>query len=114
MHQNLADRPADAARPQLCDRFGNSGFNSLRGPGVKNWDLGLFRRISLGGDRNLQIRAECFNVTNTPQFNNPGANVSSLQLNPDGTIRSLGGYTEITGTHGRSERQFRVGIRVGF
>jgi hypothetical protein len=95
-------------------RFGNAGFNSLRGPGVKNWDLGLFRRFALGGARDLQLRAEAFNVTNTPQFNNPGPNVSNLQLNPDGTIKNLNGFTEITGTHGRSERQFRIGLRVGF
>jgi hypothetical protein len=31
---------------------------------------------------NLQIRVEAFNVTNTPRFNNPGANVSNLRLNP--------------------------------
>lgn len=95
-------------------RFGNSGFNSLRGPGSKNWDLGVFRRFALGRGRDLQFRAECFNVTNTPQFSNPGANVSSLQLNPDGSIKSLNGYTEVTGTRGRSERQFRVGLRFGF
>jgi hypothetical protein len=63
----------------------------------------------------VQVRAEVFNVTNTPQFSNPGANRSSLQLNPDGTIRNLNGYTEVTSTRGRfSERQLRLGLRIGF
>lgn len=104
-----------AFTPVTDVRFGNAGFNSVRGPGTKRWDMGLFRRITLAGRANLQIRVEAFNVTNTPEFNNPGANVSSLRLNSDGTIRSLNGFTEITSTRGsRSERQLRVGIRLGF
>jgi hypothetical protein len=96
-------------------RLGNSGFNSMRGPGRVQWDMGLFRQINLGGQRNVQLRIEAFNVTNTPHFGNPGANRSSLQLNPDGTIRNLNGYTEITSTSGsKSERQVRLGIRFGF
>ena len=57
--------------------------------------------------------------TNTPHFANPGTNVSNLQLNPDGSIRNLGGYTEITslantGRDGIDERVFRFGLRVSF
>ena len=49
----------------------------------------------------------------------PGTNVSNLQLNPDGSIRSLGGYTEIssvtgTGREGTDERVIRIGLRVSF
>jgi hypothetical protein len=96
-------------------RFGTAGFNTLRGPGVAQWDLGLFRQVNMGHRANVQVRIEAFNVTNRPQFGNPGANRSSLQLNPDGTIRNLNGYTEITGTSGsKSERQVRVGLRIGF
>ena len=96
-------------------RLGNAGFNSLRGPGQRQWDIGLFRQVNLGGQKNLQLRIEAFNVTNTPQFGNPGASRSSLQLNPDGTIRNLNGFTEITGTTGsKSERQIRLGLRLGF
>jgi hypothetical protein len=59
--------------------------------------------------------------TNTPHFANPGANVSNMALNPDGTIRALGGFSEITATNathlGRGasdERIFRFGLRVSF
>jgi Carboxypeptidase regulatory-like domain/TonB dependent receptor len=104
-----------AFAPVTEARFGNAGFNTLRGPGVAQWDLSLFRQINLSGHRNVQIRLAAFNLTNRPQFNNPGSNRSSLQLNPDGSIRNLNGYTEITSTTGsKSERQVRVGIRLGF
>jgi hypothetical protein len=96
-------------------RLGNSGFNSMRGPGRLQWDMSVFRQINLGSQRSLTLRVEAFNVTNTPHFSNPGGNRSSLQLNPDGTIRNLNGYTEITSTSGsRSERLLRVGVRLGF
>jgi hypothetical protein len=104
-----------AFAPVTEQRLGNAGFNSLVGPGRVQWDMNLFRQVNLGQQTNVQLRIEAFNVTNTPHFSNPGANRSSLQLNPDGTIRNLNGYTEITSTTGsKSERQFRVGIRLAF
>lgn len=104
-----------AFAPVTEARFGNAGFNILTGPGIAEWDLGIFRRFDIGR-ANLQFRLEGWNITNRPQFNNPGSNRSSLQLNPDGTIRNRNGYTEITGTRGAktAERQFRVGLRLGF
>jgi hypothetical protein len=106
-----------AFAPITAPRFGNAGFNSLRGPGVANWDIGLFREFSAVERFRIQFRAEAFNGTNTPHFSNPGSNVSNLTLNPDGSVRSLGGFTEITSTNsigreGIDERQFRFGLRV--
>ncbi len=95
--------------------FGTAGWNLLRGPGIAGWDFGLFRQFQITERVNLQFRAESFNFTNTPKFNNPGGNVSSLQLNTDGTIRNLNGFTEVTGTRADfPERQFRFGLRIGF
>jgi hypothetical protein len=86
----------------------------LRGPGFWSWDFGLFREVTLVGQKTLQIRFEGFNMLNTPRFNNPGANASNLQRNPDGSIRNLNGFAEITGTATGSERQMRLGLRLGF
>jgi hypothetical protein len=93
-------------------RYGNSGLNILRGPGVVNLDLGLFREFRVR-DLQIQFRAEAFNATNTPHFNNPGANVSNMRLNADGSVNTLGGYTEITSAR-PDERQVRLGVRVVF
>ncbi len=105
--------------PVTQPRFGNSGLNILRGPGIVNWDFGVFRQFQVTERWRLEFRMEAFNFTNTPHFGNPGNNVSNLNLNLDGTIRSLGGFTEITGTtnlarDGIDERQFRLGLRISF
>jgi len=81
-------------------RFGTSGFNILRGPSVKNWDFGLFKQFDITEGMNLQFRLESFNFTNSPQYNNPDASVTSSS------------FMSITG--GSNERQFRFGLRLGF
>jgi Carboxypeptidase regulatory-like domain/TonB dependent receptor len=101
-----------AFRPVTEARFGTAPFGAVRGPGYANWDLGIFRQFTLHKTTNIQFRFEAFNALNTDHFNNPGGNVSSMQLNPDGSIRSLGGYTEVTGAFG--ERQLRLGLRLGW
>jgi hypothetical protein len=103
-----------AFKPVTEARFGTAPFNVLRGPGVKSWDLGIFRQFKLPRQMDLQVRLEAFNVTNTPRFSNPGGNVSNLRLNPDGSVNNLNGYAVITSTQDGSERQVRLGARIGW
>ena len=37
-----------------------------------NFDASLFRKIAIREKTTLELRAESFNTTNTPHFNNPG------------------------------------------
>jgi hypothetical protein len=104
----------EAFRPVTEARFGTAPWNVLYGPGFWSWDFGMFRELTLPRNKTLQLRFEGFNMLNTPRFNNPGGNVSNLQRNADGSIRSLNGFAEITGTAAGSERQMRLGIRLGF
>jgi len=101
-----------AFAPVTTVRFGNTGRNILRGPGVFNLDASLFREFKLTERFGFQLRAEVFGVTNTPQFGNPGATVSSATRNADGSIRSFGGYSEITGAGG--ERNIRFAAKFTF
>jgi hypothetical protein len=108
-----------AFAPVTQARFGTAAFNSVRGPGHANLDLAIVRNFRLGPRYQFQVRLEALNATNTPHFSNPGSNRSNLILNPDGSIASLGGYTEITSTTGTGregvdERVFRVGLRMRF
>jgi len=48
--------------------LGNVQINSLQGPGEKNVDFALLKKISLGGVRSLELRAEAFDVFNHPNF----------------------------------------------
>jgi len=93
-------------------RFGNAGRNSMRGSGLFNLDASVFRDFSLTEGLRLQLRAESFGVTNTPQFRNPGANASAPTRNPDGSIRALNGWTEVTSAGG--ERQVRFALKIFF
>jgi hypothetical protein len=103
----------NAFAPVTAVRFGTSGRNTLRGPGLVNLDASLFRDFQLRDGLKVQVRAEVFNVTNTPAFNNPGANASAPTRNADGTILNLNGYTEITSAQA-TERQVRFALRVVF
>jgi hypothetical protein len=82
-------------------RFGNTGRNILRGPGVFNTNLSLFRTFPLTERFNLQFRAESYNFTNTPHFLNPAANASS------------GNFLVITSAN-QDQRQFRLGLKMVF
>lgn len=55
--------------------IGNAGRNILRGPGVNNWDLAIFKNFNFTERLYLQFRAEAFNAFNHTQLNNPNANI---------------------------------------
>jgi hypothetical protein len=108
-----------AFAPVTQPRFGNAGFNTLRGPGVATLDASFFRTFALSSETRLQLRLEVFNLTNRANFANPAQlNVSNLQLNPDGSVRNLNGFGVISGTNsvGReyAERYIRLGVRLNF
>jgi len=56
----------------LADQdFGNSGVGFVRGPGQHNVDLAVERTFATRENSSFRLRAEVFNLTNTPQFGNP-------------------------------------------
>jgi hypothetical protein len=90
-------------------RYGTSGRNILRGPGIVHLDGSLFRNFSFNERWNLQFRAESFNLTNTPHFANPSANVD--------TPGSFMIISSTVGTDANLEgpsRGFRFGLRLSF
>lgn len=63
--------------PNPLGTFGNSGRNSLRGPGSVEFDIALSRFFSLGSEaRRLEARFEAFNVINHPNFAVPDNTVT--------------------------------------
>src|SRR5688500_7133818 len=76
-----------AFTPAPAFTIGTSSRNPLRGPGYRNLDLALMRRVALSGSRALELRAEIFNATNTPPLGAPNTTVGSAAF---GTITSAG------------------------
>ena len=69
--------------------LGSASRNPVRGPGYKNVDLAISRRIPLPmrGGTSLELRAEAFNLFNTPPFANPGATLGTATF---GVISAAG------------------------
>ena len=57
-------------------QFGNTKRNFLRGPGLNNLDLALFKNFALPRGTQLQFRFESFNAFNHPQFNSVATNLT--------------------------------------
>lgn len=74
----------------------DSSFNALRGPGILNWDMSVFKKINFTEGRYVQLRLEAYNVFNTTQWNtiNLAAN-----FNAQGQIANL--PTQLGGAGGR-------------
>jgi hypothetical protein len=115
---NLQYFDVSAYRPVTQVRIGNSGQGEWRGPSAPNVDMSFFRVFRIGQNKTFQVRAEVFNVSNTPHFGNPNVNISNVTFNADGSIRALNGVGGITTTDrtGRQydEREWRFGARFGF
>ena len=58
--------------------FGNvSRFIDVRGPGLFNWDLSVFKTFSIKERIRAQFRAEALNATNTAYFGTPNTTVTN-------------------------------------
>lgn len=97
-----------AFAPVTQARYGTSGRNILRGPGLVNLDGSVFRNFQVSERWAVQFRAEAFNLTNTPHFNNPSANVSS-----GGFLTITSALTTANNVEG-GERILRFALRISF
>ena len=79
--------------------FGNSGRNTLDGPGYKNVNLALVKLVPVGPAR-LQLRFETFNLFNFRNFDLPDAFLGSPTF---GQILSAG-----------SPRRIQFGVKALF
>ena len=92
-----------------AQRFGNAGRNILNGPGTRQLDASLFKAFPLNADggRRVEFRAEAFNLTNTPQFNNPNGTFGNAGF---GTITSAGAPLTLQ----RTSRQLQLALKLYF
>jgi hypothetical protein len=88
--------------------FGNVSRGALRGPGLWNMDLSLFKRIPINEQWSLQFRTETFNIFNHANFKTPRSVVF------EGTNTSgSAGIIDSTVTPGFG-RQIQFALRLEF
>lgn len=96
---------------------GNTGRNFFTGPPFFNLDMTIRKKFSLGEKRNLEIRADINNLTNTPSFEFPISSTSGIGLQSPGFT----GTASLNSTFGRirdsvnsNARHIQLGIKLNF
>jgi hypothetical protein len=83
--------------------FGNTGrvLPDVRIPGTKSFDFSLFKNFPVVERMSLQLRAEAFNLMNTPRFGRPNSSLNAVQF---GLITA----------QANSPRQLQFGLKLLF
>jgi hypothetical protein len=89
--------------PQPLGTLGTTARNSIYGPSFRHFDLSIFKDFNITERTLLQFRAESFNLTNTPNFGQPG---STLGTSTFGVISSLRTNAQ--------PRQLQLALRLSF
>jgi hypothetical protein len=88
--------------------FGNLGRNTVIGPGIAMLDFSLQKHFPLGGNREMQVRAELFNALNRANFGLPSATVFRAR---QGDLSPTVGRITDTSTRARA---MQFGVRFTF
>jgi hypothetical protein len=91
-----------------ANQIGTAGPDILKGPTAFNLDASLSRIFKLRERISAEVRAEAFNLSNTPHWGNPGGNVSN------GPSFAQITSTRNTGRDAGDQRQLQLGVRVRF
>jgi outer membrane receptor protein involved in Fe transport len=100
--------PAAFANPNPVATIAQTDFSPLggkrsqvTGPPMRQLDMGVAKQFSLFNQRRVEVRAEAFNLTNTPAFNLPGS-LNFLDAKNFASITSMR----------NTPRQFQLGAKI--
>jgi hypothetical protein len=100
--------------------IGNVGRNVLRGPRQSNVDFSIIRRLRISESKNIELRAEFFNLFNHVNFANPIGNfnavpVTSIDQNTGRIINpaDLGDFGRINSTS-NNPRLIQLAVKFNF
>jgi hypothetical protein len=99
--------PAGAFTSAPAGQLGNLARNYFHGPGNPVWDMSVFKDFPVTESVKSQLRLEMFNVTNTPQFQNPSGDAA-------GPTWTNGNFGLQNSTKLSSERRLQVAVRMMF
>lgn len=98
--QRWFDTSAFSSAPQFS--AGNIGPSLMHGPSQRRMDFSIFKDLRLAGLTRLQLRAEVYNLTNTPSFGLPDNQFGST------------GFGSISSTGNSIPRQMQFGVKYLF
>ena len=98
--------------------IGNLGRNVLRGPRQVNVDFSVTKRFPIRESKNLELRAEFFNLFNQVNFANPISNLNALlssggSIDANGRIINPGDFGRITSTS-NNPRLIQFAVKLNF
>jgi hypothetical protein len=88
---------------QPLGQIGNSGPYILYGPHLWSLNASMFKNFQIRESMQLQFRTEAYNLTNSPSFGNPNAQLGNASF---GVISSMNG--------GYNPRQLQLALKLLF
>jgi carboxypeptidase family protein/TonB-dependent receptor-like protein len=112
----IFSNPDAFQNPVINGRPGSIGRNQFYGPGFVNFDMVFAKGMKITERFNAQLRVECYNIFNHPNFVNPG---DIMAASPGNQIGNVGSFGLSTATVGRpdtttSARQMQVALKLLF
>jgi hypothetical protein len=92
--------------------FGNLGRNTLRLPGINNWDMSLFKNTKITERITTQLRFEFFNVWNHTQWSGVNTSISAGNPNTPITAATRGTSGQVNST--RDPRSLQMALKLYF
>jgi hypothetical protein len=94
--------------------FGNVGRNVLRGPKQINVDFSVIKRFLFGESKNIEFRAEFFNLFNHVNFDTPVSNLNAAIVDQNtGQIINPGDFGRIISTS-NNPRLIQFALKLNF
>jgi hypothetical protein len=96
--------------------YGNLGRGTLRGPGLADVDISLFKNTSITEKTNLQFRAEVFNILNRSNYGPPNTTVfsGSAASGAAGSSIAVSPSAGLITTTSTFPRQIQLGLKLIF
>jgi hypothetical protein len=108
--------------------FGNAGRNFMNNPHRLNFDMALMKHVKITESKNLEFRAEAFNIFNMVQFRiydptvgNTGSNTISCYGGPnntagyvDSSVDCLTGNAFLHPVNAHRPRTMQFGVKLSF
>ena len=82
---------------------GNLPRNFFPGPGTKDWDMSLIKSFSIAEGVKSEFRAQVYNLTNTPNFQDPDNNYNNGDFGQLNSVRQS-----------PPDREIEVALRISF